>query len=573
MVFILYNKPTCFKSKQGSNIDLLLTNKSRSFKHTNAFETGLSDYHLLVYTMFRITFEKIPPIKIKYRSYKYFDSQKVSNDILTNCSNVDSYETFEKAILSTLDCHAPIKSKKLRSNTKPFMNKFLRKAIAIRSRLKNKANKSGLDTDIENYKRQRNFVVALNRKAQKSYFSKLNPSSIQTSKSFFQTFKPYFSNKYTCAEKLLLLENGGIVSNDKTIAECFNDYFVNITHDLDIKEWPTTFSFSLAKFQKGTDKAISKYSDHPSILKINEQLPKPNLSFVFRNIEFEELRYEIQNLNPSKGCSGDIPIQFIKDYVPFYIEPLLNSFNNAINGRFFPDLLKLVDVTPVFKKGNKNDKVNYRPISVMKAFAIVFERLLFKQLNSFIESSFSPLLCGFRKGHSTQHALINLLENWRTKLENKQVIGTILCDLSKAFDTLPHDLLIAKLNAYGLSSSALDFLYDYLTNRKQRCKVGSSFSSWRDITSGVPQGSVMGPLLFNIFLNDFFFFIEKSSTTNFADDNTIYASGDNIEDVIYKLETDIENALNWFYANGMVANPNKFQIMFLGTKQRVKLIL
>ena len=145
---------------------------------------------------------------------------------------------------------------------------------------------------------------------------------------------------------------------------------------------------------------------------------------------------------------------------------------------------------------------------------------------------------------------------------------------SKAlFNTLPHDLLIAKLNAYGLSSSALDFLYDYLTNRKQRCKVGSSFSSWKDITSGVPQGSVMGPLLFNFFLNDFFFFIEKSSTTNFADDNTIYASGDNIEDVIYKLETDIENALNWFDANGMVANPKKFQLMFLGTKQRVKLCL
>ena len=209
----------------------------------------------------------------------------------------------------------------------------------------------------------------------------------------------------------------------------------------------------------------------------------------------------------------------------------------------------------------------------MKDFAIVFEQLLFKQLNSFIQSDFSPLLCGFRKGHSTQHALINLLENWRANLENKKVIGTILCDLSKAFDTLPHDLLIAKLNAYGLSSSALDFLFDYLTNRKQRCKVGSSYSSWADIKSGVPQGSVMGPLLFNIFLNDFFFFINKSSTTNFADDNTIYAFGDNIEDVIYKLEADIENALNWFDANGMVANPNKFQLMFLGTKQRVKLCL
>ena len=209
----------------------------------------------------------------------------------------------------------------------------------------------------------------------------------------------------------------------------------------------------------------------------------------------------------------------------------------------------------------------------MKAFAIVFERLLFKQLNGFIENKFSPLLCGFRKGHNTQHALIKLLEDWRAQLDNKKFVGTILCDLSKAFDTLPHDLLIAKLNVYGLSHSALQFIASYLSNRKQRCKVGSSYSSWGDITSGVPQGSVLGPLLFNIFLNDFFFFIKKSSTTNFADDNTIYAYGDTLEEVIYKLEEDIQNALYWFGINRMVANPIKFQLMFLGTKKKTKLCL
>ena len=138
----------------------------------------------------------------------------------------------------------------------------------------------------------------------------------------------------------------------------------------------------------------------------------------------------------------------------------------------------------------------------------------------------------------------------------------------KAFDTLPHDLLIAKLNLYGVSYHALEFIFDYLSNRKQRCKVGSAYSSWANITSGVPQGSVLGPLLFNAFINDFFHFIKKSSTTNFADNNTIYAYGKNLSEVIYKLEEDIENALDWFNINGMVANPDKFQFMFWAPGKR-----
>ena len=405
---------------------------------------------------------------------------------------------------------------------------------------------------------------------QKEYYSNLDPNNINTTKSFFQNFKPFFSSKYTHSEKLIIVEKGEILSNDIHIAECMNNYFINITDTLDIKEWPTNAEFE--SLNDPIDKALLKYAQHPSIEQIKTEFDCSNV-FKFQNIQPKEVIEEIKKLDESKGTSGDIPVKFIKEYSYLFINSLTDCINTAINNNQFPDILKLADVTPVFKKGCKTDKENYRPISVLKPIAKIFERLLYKQIIIFMDNKFSPLLCGFRKGHNTQHALLKLLDNWREKLDNKQYVGVILCDLSKAFDTLPHDLLIAKLHAYGIGNDSIKLISNYLTNRKQRCKVGSSYSPWSDIVNGVPQGSVLGPLLFNIFINDFFFSIKSCDTCNFADDNTIYSSGKNIHEVTYQLEDDIQNALNWFKDNRMVANPKKFQFMILGTRSKTKLCL
>lgn len=137
-------------------------------------------------------------------------------------------------------------------------------------------------------------------------------------------------------------------------------------------------------------------------------------------------------------------------------------------------------------------------------------------------------------------------------------------DLSKAYDCLPHDLLIAKLEAYGFSNDSLQFICSYLESRYQRVKIGSCKSSRRKIKIGVPQGSVLGPLIFNIFLNDLILMNLESEICNFADDNTIFACGNTIQEIVIKLENDLGLLLDWFSKNGMIANPEKFQIMFLG---------
>ena len=273
------------------------------------------------------------------------------------------------------------------------------------------------------------------------------------------------------------------------------------------------------------------------------------------------------SLNQRKSTSGPIPTKVLKMSAKVVCVPLTDCFNAAILDGVFPNELKLANVVPIFKKGDSTIKDNYRPISILPSLSKVFERILFNRMSDFFEGILSKLLCGFRKKYSTQHALLNLLKHWQESLDNKDIVGTILMDLSKAFDSLPHDLLLAKLAAYGFDKNSLKLLHSYLSNRLQRTKIGSSFSFWLEIVLGVPQGSILGPLLFNIFINDLLSIIQKTHICNYADDNTIYSSASSTKDVILSLEHDLHHVLRWFSSNQLIANPDKFQMMLLGTNQ------
>ena len=156
---------------------------------------------------------------------------------------------------------------------------------------------------------------------------------------------------------------------------------------------------------------------------------------------------------------------------------------------------------------------------------------MYDQLYEYIENFLNQVLCGFRKAHLTQHPLFKLLPKWQKEFESGRFIGTMLIDLSKTNDCLRHDLLIAKLEAHGLGNSSLDLLLDYFTFGKERTKVGSAYSKWSKIRRGIPQGSILGPLLFNIFINDIFMIIEQSDICNFADDNTLHSCGKSLTDI------------------------------------------
>ena len=188
---------------------------------------------------------------------------------------------------------------------------------------------------------------------------------------------------------------------------------------------------------------------------------------------------------------------------------------------------------------------------------------MYKQIYNHMKSILSPLLCGFREGYSTQHELLRLIEDLKASLDEKLIAGTVMMDLSKAFDCLPHDLLIAKLHAYGFGDNALKLLYNYLQGRIQTVKLNSNYSEWREVIKGVPQGSVLGPLLFNIFLNDIFLFLNKSKMCNYADDNTIWTRGQKINTIIPILESDTNTQNKWFKDNCMLLNEEKCKYMII----------
>ena len=210
-------------------------------------------------------------------------------------------------------------------------------------------------------------------------------------------------------------------------------------------------------------------------------------------------------MNKNKASKkSDVPITIIHENADIFADFLAESLKGAIKTYNFQNCLKLVDITSLHKNGRKGNNENYRPVSILPKLSKILERILFEQISVYFHKFLSDQQCGFRKGYSTQHCLLNLLEKWKNSIDKGKVFGGLLTDLSKAFDWLDHELLTAKLNAYGFTLPALRLIHDYLSNGKQRTKIDDNYSSWSEILFGVSQGPILGPLPFNIVLTNLF---------------------------------------------------------------------
>ena len=358
-------------------------------------------------------------------------------------------------------------------------------------------------------------------------------------------------------DDIILREKGILLTNADEVCETFNDFYTTAAENIGFHDAiPSCLSTSDIMSY-----VMYKYSNHPSIVAIKAH-HNDQMVFSLEHTNEAEVAKVINKLDVKKAIGHDaVPSKILKLGVKYITPVVTRLINNCIDKCVFPHLLKLAEVSSVFKKNDRLCKENYRPISILVITSKVYEKIFVKRISLYANTVFNHLLSAYRNGYGCSDVLLKFVSMWKKALDDKMYIGALLMDLSKAFDCLPHCLLIAKLHAYGFTDHACLLVASYLTNRKQRVKLGNVKSSWQNLDKGVPQGSIMGPVLFNFFIHDLYYFIKNCTLLNYADDDTLLFSHNDVTELYSVISTDSDIALTWFERNGMKANPDKFQFI------------
>ena len=407
------------------------------------------------------------------------------------------------------------------------------------------------------------------------HFSNIKSNGIITNKNFWKAIKPFLTNK-GCLEKsdIMLRDDENMITDEKKLLQVFNVYYINIVErSCGFKPEKVEFDFGSCNKNWVLSSILDKYRNHPTIVKIHQNrnllsnsIPIPCSSWGSK-ITPKEINTILKTLNSKKAPGIDkIPTKLVKLVSDILAEPLSIAINNSIRTSTFPNNAKIAAVVPIDKKTDDKYVIsNFRPVSTLNCFSKVYENIIKNELLKSMNVHLSPFISAYRKNYNMQHVLLRLLEKWREHLEINKIVGGILMDLSKAFDCVPHDLLLANLAAYGIDDSLILYIHSYLLNRKQCVCINNTLSEFNKVISGVPQGSIVGPIFFNCFFNDFYYVIENA---NFADDNTLTTFAQNAQNLISVLESESNIAVDWFKTNKMIVNPEKVQPIIIDKKKQ-----
>ena len=397
-----------------------------------------------------------------------------------------------------------------------------------------------------NYKAARNQVNIKLRNAKQNYYSTKIAGQKCNPKEAWKTINNLLGKK---AKQTIVNEldmNKNILQDPQEIVEGFNEYFSNIGPNL-----ASNIAMANCNFETYVQKAKSEFT-------------------AFQPTTVTDVTQMLSGLSNNKATGIDkISCKIIKIAAPAIADSLTYIFNQAITLSTFPDQWKVARVTPLYKSGQRNIPGNYRPISVLPAISKIMERILYNQIYNYLTTFglLSNSQFGFRKSHSTATALLECTNEWYVNLDRKLFNLVVFIDLKKAFDTVDHQILFKKLQHYGIKGQAHSLLKSYLTNRSQKCQLNGFVSSEQPIKCGVPQGSILGPLLFLLYINDLPECLDNTRPRLFADDTNLTASGESLNDIEIAVNSDLENLRNWLMANKLSLNVAKTEFMLIGPKR------
>jgi hypothetical protein len=399
------------------------------------------------------------------------------------------------------------------------------------------------------YKAYRNKLTTILRKAEKiHYLDKLEYVKDNLAKTWkiLKSLISPSSRKETFDE---IVHNDKIIRDPKQIADKFNIFFASVGPNLAAKIPKSLDNFESYLKSKTASTIFLKPTDEP---------------------EIQAIILSLKN-STTKGHDG-IMINTIKECNDQLATPLCVLFNKSIHEGIVPDDLKIANIIPVFKSEDKIIVSNYRPISVLPAFSKILERLIYNRLMDFIEQHniISDSQYGFRKKISTSVALLDLVDKVSNSIETGEYTLGIFLDIAKAFDTVNHKILLTKLYSYGIRGIAYNWLKNYLTNRYQYVHLNDISSDKLPIVCGVPQGSILGPLLFLLYINDLNSVSTVLTLIMFADDTNMFISGRNLLDLTNTANIELGKISSWFSTNLLSLNIKKTNYILFGNKKTIR---
>ena len=558
----LIMKPTRCTPHSATLIDHVLTNSKADFFESVILTTKISDHFPIIYFCKDNT-PISPKRTVKYRdfsdlNFKNFSSalRSINWDCLSSFdSTQESYDYFSETFLTLYNVQFPLLSKTINKNVcgfHPWMSKGLLVSRCKKISLCKASIKHPSPLAISTYKNYRNLYAKIIRASKKLYYEHQLSKHQSDSKKTWQILRKAI-NKSSKSDNSIknIIVQGLIIDNNAVMADQFNLFFANIAEKIVEEIHPSNVVLP----------------EDPQNIPVAE-----NFSFSSEPLTSSEIIETIEQLKNKNTLDSDgISTMFLKKIARTISKPLLHIFSKSLSNGDIPHQLKISKIIPLFKSGDRSLLDNYRPIALLSSFSKILEKIVCNRLSKYLENNefLSTSQFGFRKEHSTLHPMVHFMNKITSALDNKLHTIAIFCDLRKAFDSCNHVILLKKLQKVGVQNTELNWFKNYLENRKQFVFLNGVTSSSLNVTTGVPQGSILGPLLFLVYIND----LPGASsliTFLFADDTTLLYSHVNIDELISIVNFEFRKVVHFFRQHKLSLHPLKTKFMLFSNSPTVK---